>query len=271
MKKTMKKLIVATFVLVVMTASPLIASSFPVTTDSRIKTIVYNENEVYQLKFHSGFQSFIEFSEDEEIEIISLGEAFPWRITPVGQRLFVRPLQVNVKTNMTVITTQRTYQFEISADVYDGRADEELVYSVRFYYPNNHQKIPSMSRVGEESNLVSEPVATPGLPNTEKNASKGFALKNEKRGNVLNFNYSVAGAADEITPLKVFDDGISTYFKFPDNNLIVPSIQAVDLSGEETPLNYHMDGEYVAVNTVEVQFTLRLGKNLLCIFNNSTM
>src|SRR5690606_34865584 len=38
----------------------------PITTDSRIKTLVYNANEVYQLKFHYGYQSFIEFSNDEE-------------------------------------------------------------------------------------------------------------------------------------------------------------------------------------------------------------
>ena len=36
------------------------------TTDSRIRTIVYNPNEVFQLKFHYGFQSFIEFAPDEE-------------------------------------------------------------------------------------------------------------------------------------------------------------------------------------------------------------
>ena len=59
------------------------------TTDSRIRTIVYNPNEVFQLKFHYGFQSFIEFAPDEEIEIISLGEAYPWKITPIGKRLFI--------------------------------------------------------------------------------------------------------------------------------------------------------------------------------------
>ena len=44
------------------------AQSIPTTTDSRIRTLVYNPNEVYQLKFHYGYQSFIEFAEDEEIE-----------------------------------------------------------------------------------------------------------------------------------------------------------------------------------------------------------
>jgi type IV secretion system protein VirB9 len=222
---------------------------FPVTTDSRIKTIVFNENEVYQLKFYYGFQSFIEFSEDEEIELLSLGEAFPWRITPVRKRLFIRPLQIGVKTNLTVITTKRTYQFEISSDAYDGRADEELIYSVRFYYPQKLQRLPSIENTA----------------NIAKNI-KGMSGKEAEKS--LNFNYSLAGKADDITPIKVFDDGLFTYFQFPENNTIIPSIQAVDKRGKETSLRYRINGNYVVVDTLQSQFSLRLGDSLLCVFNN---
>jgi type IV secretion system protein VirB9 len=62
-----------------------LSEEVPLTTDSRIRTIVYNSNEVFQLKFHYGFQSFIEFAPDEEIEIISLGEAYPWKLTPINK------------------------------------------------------------------------------------------------------------------------------------------------------------------------------------------
>jgi type IV secretion system protein VirB9 len=233
------------------------ASDFPVTTDSRIKTIVFNENEVYQLKFHYGFQSFIEFSEDEEIELISLGEAFPWRLTPVRKRLFVRPLQINVKTNLTVVTTKRTYQFEISADAYDGRADEELIYSVRFFYPEKEQKIPTVKNVKD----IVEDIE--GKKVDEKEA--------KEKSKALNFNYSFAGDDKEITPVKVFDDGLFTYFEFPDNNLIIPSIQSVDTKGKETSLNYRIDGNYVVIDTLQMQYSLRLGSSLVCIFNNTMM
>ena len=64
--KILKTLILALLVSICLAPSASMDSDFPVTTDSRIKTIVFNENEVYQLKFHYGFQSFIEFSEDEE-------------------------------------------------------------------------------------------------------------------------------------------------------------------------------------------------------------
>jgi hypothetical protein len=86
------------------TAPKIISSPriIPITTDSRIKTLVYNANEVFQLKFHYGYQSFIEFSDDEETEMISIGESFAWRLTPAGKRLFIRPLEIGAHTNLTL-------------------------------------------------------------------------------------------------------------------------------------------------------------------------
>lgn len=232
------------------------SEEIPLTTDSRIRTIVYNPNEVFQLKFHYGFQSFIEFAPDEEIEIISLGEAFPWKITPINKRIFIRPIQVDVTTNMTVITTKRTYQFEITGLAYDGRSNEDLIYSVNFFYPDRELKKPSMN-IGNGANTI--------------NVKDGFALTNIDRGDIINFNYTMAGDAKSIVPIKVFDDGKITYFQFPKNNLIVPEFSIVDIYGNETKLNYYIDGDYVAINTVGVQFALRNGRELLCIFNNSMM
>lgn len=235
------------------------SETIPLTTDSRIRTIVYNPNEVFQLKFHYGFQSFIEFAPDEEIEIISLGEAFPWKITPIGKRLFIRPIQIDIITNMTVITTKRTYQFEITGLAFDDRANEDLVYSIKFFYPDKEIKKPAMANapVGQGGDTI--------------NVKDGFALTNIERGDIINFNYTMAGSAKNIVPIKVFDDGKTTYFQFPRNNLVVPSFSLVDIYGNETRLNYYIDGDYVAINTVGVQFALRNGKELLCIFNNSIM
>jgi type IV secretion system protein VirB9 len=230
----------------------------PLTTDSRIRTIVYNPNEVFQLKFHYGFQSFIEFAPDEEIEIISLGEAFPWKITPIGKRIFIRPIQIDVTTNMTIITTKRTYQFEITGLAFNEKANEDLVYSIRFFYPEKEIKKPkAVINVGNQWNTI--------------NVKDGFALTNIERGDVINFNYTMAGTAKNIIPIKVFDDGKITYFQFPKNNLIIPTFSIVDIYGKETKLNYYIDGDYVAVNAVGIQFALRNGKDLLCIFNNSVM
>ena len=55
-------------------SAPLMAQDGkPVVSDSRIKTFVYNENDVYKLKTHYGYQSNIEFSRAESIETVSVG------------------------------------------------------------------------------------------------------------------------------------------------------------------------------------------------------
>lgn len=119
-------------------------SDVPVTTDSRIKTYVYNENEVFLVVVHYGYQSSIELAIGEEVETLSIGDSYAWKITPVGRRLFIKPLEENIHTNMTVVTNRRTYQFDIVSKMPDENIDRELVYVVRFYYPdeNSRESIP---------------------------------------------------------------------------------------------------------------------------------
>lgn len=107
-----------------------------ITSDNRIKTYIYNPNEVYLIVVHSGFQSHIEFAKGEEIQTISMGDSYAWKITPLGNRLFIKPLEKNIRTNMTILTNKRTYQFDIVARELDGEDDKDLVYVIRFYYPS---------------------------------------------------------------------------------------------------------------------------------------
>ena len=119
-----------------------VASAFDedlsITTDSRIKTYIYNPNEVYLLVVHYGFQSQIEFSKGEEVKTISLGDSYAWKITPLENRLFIKPMEKNIRTNMTILTNKRSYQFDIVAKELDGEEDQDLVYVVRFYYPSKN-------------------------------------------------------------------------------------------------------------------------------------
>lgn len=106
-----------------------------ITTDNRIKTYIYNPNEVYLLVLHFGFQSSIEFAKNEEIQNIVLGESYAWKMTPLANRLFIRPLEKNIRTNMTIITNKRTYQFDIASKALEAGRIEDLVYVTKFYYP----------------------------------------------------------------------------------------------------------------------------------------
>ncbi len=105
------------------------------TTDNRIKTYIYNQNEVYLLVIHYGFQSHIEFAKNEEVQTITLGDSYAWKITPLANRLFIKALEKNIHTNMTIITNKRTYQFDIVSQELETGNEKDLVYVVRFSYP----------------------------------------------------------------------------------------------------------------------------------------
>ncbi len=260
-----------------------IFAQVPITTDSRIRTLVYNPNEVYELKFYYNYQSFIEFSEDEEIEMISIGEAFAWRLTPAGKRLFIRPLEIAAHTNMTIITNRRTYHFDIRSDEFTGKADEDLVYTIRFFYPQVGQPLPLPPQLATPN--VAAPVPAVPAPQAEVQRSiiktpfpgarvdepiSGVITRNPE-GNEMNFDYSLAGKSDNIVPLKVYDDGNETYFQFANDNLVIPSISAVDFAGSEKQLTYIIRDNYVVVPAIGRQFTLRLAESLLCIYNNKIL
>ena len=44
-------------------------------------------------------------------------------------------MEKNIRTNMTIITNKRTYQFDIVAKELEDGYDKDLVYVVRFQYP----------------------------------------------------------------------------------------------------------------------------------------
>lgn len=270
------KTIFLSLVLVILIASNSLAQPVPTTTDSRIRTLVYNPNEVYELKFYYGYQSFIEFADNEEIEMISIGEAFAWRITPAGKRLFIRPLEIAAHTNMTIITSKRTYHFDIRSGEYDGKADEELVYTVRFYYPQVGQPLPIPPQLGvpipvkplRPKVVSSFPLGRVDDPSDKANI---LAIHRNPEELELNFDYSLVGKSDNIIPLKVYDNGKETLMQFANDNLIVPTINMVDAFGGEHQVSYIIRDNYVVLPTVERQFTLRLADSLICVYNNSLL
>jgi type IV secretion system protein VirB9 len=184
---------------VLLVASPVLAlqSPRPIATDSRIRTVRYSGNEVYQFIGHYGFQSAIEFEADEKIQTVSVGDSVAWLINPSGNRLFLKPIEQNALTNMTVITDKRSYLFELHAEETKDIRDKNMVFSYRFIYPQSDASAVDYSQF--------EP-----FPDIDKNPEK------------FNFNYSIRGST-VIEPIRIFDDGEFTYFEFKDKNAEIPA------------------------------------------------
>lgn len=116
-------------------------NDIPFTSDSRIRTYIYSPNNIYYIKLHFGFQSQIEFHPGEQIETISLGSPYSVKITPLDNRIFIKPLEQHMRTNMTVITNYRSYQFDIVSKTLEEDDENDLVYLVRFIYLKKKKRV----------------------------------------------------------------------------------------------------------------------------------
>ena len=210
--------------------------------DSRLRVMAYNPNDVYKYTGYYGYQGSIAFEADETIGTISMGDTKSWQIIPSGNRMFLKPIESNASTNMTVITNKRLYFFELHAAFAKGPNDPGMVFSVKFLYPESNIKNIQMGSANR----------APDLANPSK----------------YNFNYTISGS-NIIAPIKIFDDGRFTYFEFYDKNAPVPAIFEVDRDKNESIINYQVVGQYIVVESLAAKFTLRYGAEITCVFNEN--
>lgn len=213
----------------------------PSSVDRRLTSVVYNPNEVYKFTGHYGYQSVIEFGNDEEIVTVSMGDSIAWQIVPAGSRLFLKPIEPDATTNMTVLTSKRTYHFELHARNTENINDSKMVFVMRFIYGRN-----SGLGVSNYIDKVPDPLVEP-----------------EK----YNFDYGLTGS-EEIAPIRIFDDGEFTYFEFRDKNAEIPAFFLVHGDGTESLINFRTRDDFIVVEQVAAQFTLRHGEDVICVFNN---
>lgn len=105
----------------------------PIGIDASIQAVTYAEGKVVRLSATPGYQLTVEISADETIENIALGDSSAWQVAPSRRRdrIFIKPLQYGITTNMTVVTGTRTYLFELVPSSGSG-SDAQIV---RFVYP----------------------------------------------------------------------------------------------------------------------------------------
>lgn len=233
----------------------------PVATDSRVKTLVYNENDVYSLLTHYGYQCNIEFSPQEEIETISIGDRVGWQVIPAGRRLFIRAMEEFARTNLTVVTNRRAYQFDLKSTSSTVTPNEELVYVVRFFYPDDRKNRLAPAPYSDDV----APITGIPVPVTTPPVIPSSPIAPAVQSSSYNYNYTFSGP-DHIAPTKLFDDGANTYFKFPGMSS-PPKILMVLPTGAEAEVEAFQQGEYWVVRQVAPRFSVRQGSDVVCIYN----
>lgn len=236
----MKKTIISMGLLCVALGSVFVyAESVPrrVAADTRVRVVMYDANNVVILKGKYGYQTQVSFATGETVQSVSVGDSLAWQAVPVGNNLFIKPIATS-KTNMTVLTNLNSYNFQLDS------LDPKVIptYKLRFTYP--------------ESGYSQSTIQT----STE-------SFDPEK----LNWKYSFTGDRS-LAPIEAFDNNQFTYLKFKnDGGSRLPSVFIVDKDKNESLINYHMQGDYMVVNSIAKQFTLRDGSYVTSIYNDNAI
>ncbi|WP_435104896.1 P-type conjugative transfer protein VirB9 [Arhodomonas sp. AD133] len=243
-------MIAAAALAIVATQSQAVETARPGRSDPRVKTVTYKPTDVVRVNAHYRTSSHIVFGDNETIQHISIGDSLAWMVVNKQNHLFLKPIEGDPDTNMTVLTNKRTYNFELRGAKANNVSDEDLTFEMRFYYPQEALKRQLAKEIAEREK--DEQVVVP-----------------DRRVDptALNWDYSMKGS-DTHAPVRVFDDGEFTYFRFPDE-ADVPAIFQVAEDGSEALVNHHVRGQYIVVQRTAAQFTLRQGNSVTCIFNNS--
>lgn len=230
----------------------------PTAIDSRIRVLVYNPNDVFKYTGYYGYQTSIEFAEDEEVVSISMGDTSAWQISVAGFRIFIKPVEQYATTNMTLITNKRTYFFELYAQSTTDIRDPNLVFNVKFIYPDDM-----------DDNISSK------LANNNSNDKMMSDISINKldlsRPEIYNFLYTISGN-EEVAPIKIFDDGEFTYMQFRDKNYEMPAVFAVDEELRESMVNVKPDptsDNTIIIEQVFPKLVLRRGNKIVCVFNEA--
>lgn len=212
------------------------AESVPrgIATDNRVKVVPYDPNNIVLLRERYGYQTQISFSPNESVQSVSIGDSSAWQVVPLNNNLFIKPV-ASSKTNMSVLTNTNSYSFQLDST----DPNSPLTYKLQFTYPD----------AGYDQE---------GKPNAVDTFSP----------DKLNWKYSFTGDRS-LAPIEAFDNGQFTYFKFKSDGMShIPSVFIVDKNRNETLVNYHMQGNYMVVNSMANQFTLRDGSVVTNVYND---
>lgn len=258
-------------------------------SDARIHILDYKPNEVTRIGVQRGRVTRIMLEPDEKIEIPAVGyssdcksDTDEWCISAITgtNQIFVRPRDRATANNMELHTNKRDYSFyfHVVALSRGKRAEpQNSAYRVVFQYgaeKRKHATMSSAERAVVAQNLLNRidastaralPTAVPpnyGMTAAQQLAVEGMSIRNS------NYSKQVLPKGEDADPTMVFDDGRFTYFEFPGARDI-PAIFAHGSDGEETRVNWHMNGRFVVVERTARKFTIRLGNAVVGVFNES--
>lgn len=224
--------------------------------DSRLVERLYDPAEVVRIEGRPNVQATIRFGEDEHIENVAIGDSNAWQVTPNKRAnlLFVKPLLPRAATNMTVVTSEHTYFFDLVANP----KSEHPLYQLAFTYPKE-------AKPAQDAKTDPAPGSAPARPTDVELAA---VTDPASVVDPADLNFAWAGTGNKkLLPSRIYDDGDSTYLSWPAGTPL-PAILIKDKQGTEGPVNFAVRGDVIVIGLVPREIILRSGRDVATIANN---
>ncbi|SEP43196.1 TrbG/VirB9 family P-type conjugative transfer protein [Nitrosovibrio sp. Nv6] len=234
----------------------------------------FHPDMTYKIRLREFMDTTVSLPLGEEINAYSIGDAKNFRFVPLTKpgkegkpelkHLFRLAADYpGGDTNLSVVgKSGRIYSFYLRADSVQSSFLPALV----VYIEAEIEKRPEVEETPEKGATTVLPGAPVGVFDQQKEVEYLRSLDVPEMRDIR-YSYVMSGEKT-LAPVKVFDDGVWTYFKFADENMDrvkrLPALYRV-IDGVDSPVNTRVvDGTLVA-ETTSVGWTLRNGDSHLCI------
>ena len=224
--------------------------------------MVYNyvDNALYTIYTAPGRVTTLNLEKGEKIQGVAAGDTASWMIeeitVPQGNKVFIKPYQSGLKTNIVLTTNQRSYYLEVES------FEDTYMSSVSWTYPHSSifNSMKSNDSGGKKGNSLfsrkAEEKEEPRVIETKVNISNlnfGYAIKNKK-------------GKPRWTPIRAFDDGKKTFIEF-DKSLSTTDAPVLFLTGQKKKqnqlVNYRVKYPYYIVDRLFDRATLHLDRHIV--------
>ena len=202
----------------------------------------YSDGALYQVYASPGRVTAINLQSGEELVTVAAGDTVRWIVgdTSSGSgdelrtSVLIKPTRVDLKTNLVITTTRRTYLIELTSTEHAWMA------SVSWDYPQDRM-LALQRRAGAAQ--AAAPV------------DSGLTLEQ------LRFRYAISGSNPPWKPLRAFDDGRKVCIQFPAGIAQgeLPPLFVIGSEGDGQLVNYRFRSPYYIVDRLFGAAELRLG------------
>ncbi len=254
---------------------------------SNTLNVDYFQGQTYKIRLRYAMATLLFFSKPISDFVLGDKVGFDAKILESNDRiLLIKPLQIGVDSNISVIDNEgKVFSFYVFSTTFTSSKHPNLqvfiedknYYSNAFMKPqiqkNTLEKAPTNNKpLKEEKEETKEEETitigdnTNAMKIVKKDIQKGYkALKSSQRKWYCLWICSKKSKLS-LMPKEIFNDKQFTYFKF-DKKLALskfPVIYKV-VDGYDNPVNTRIVGDYIIAEDVSAKWTLRLGKDYLCI------